>query len=446
MIWLLYLLIISIPFAHFPLIEVWGHAFLRLDWLFAGLLIVVFVLKLVKRKRLKINQIGLAILLFDFFAFLSLFNIIFVPDMSRLIDFMTTWMQLVLVTSMFFAISNMELNQRQIKKIFQLWLAVALLIALYGIYQAFARNLDLPGAYIITAPYKHMVGYYVRPSSVFQEPSYLGSYLLSPMLLLGTMTMHNVSQKFLFRRRMYNLVILSILFLAAVLSGSAGIYASMMGIFVVILFSKKTIISRVIKYVFVAFLILLLWIIGLYQLGINPIYVFIRTGAMINQPLRQALGTEVMTPESGSAGIRFVRAIAALKIGIAHPILGVGLNNIRYYDYETPQWLWGDASITANVHTVFARVLGETGFLGFFALVFIAVATLRKINWAIRLNRESYWGAIFLAFYYIMWANFIDSNFTHAVAHLQRWLDLSLACLLINQIRRLKDSPIRRKC
>lgn len=181
---LLYLFVAALPFIHHAPFTI-AQRGVHYDWLLsAGLIFIVIVQILVGKRKVKINCIGYTILLFNCAAILSFLNLLD-ADRSQIVDFATVELQILLVTSLFFAISNLQIRWHQVRQLLKMWVLIAFIASVYGIYQVFAIKFALPLLALPTMikglPFG-MSGTYPRPSSFLMEPSYFAGYLIPPIL------------------------------------------------------------------------------------------------------------------------------------------------------------------------------------------------------------------------------------------------------------------------
>lgn len=438
--WLVYLFVLSIPFYGYSFFNIGDRGLLRPDWFFASLIIIVFYLKFCLRKeRLQINAIGKWILLLNFVAILSLFKLLN-GSSEQLTDFFTKYLQLLLVSLLYFAVSSLNVGEEKINNILKVWILTAFFISLYTIYQVFARNLDLPFAYppILNPTYGtglvagQTFGDYTRPSSFFVEPSYLGSYLIAPLILLITILL-NPSQKALLFKKLVILIIGGCIALALVLTFSLATYVTIGLIAFFILMGK--VVKKIATLSFIAVIFFAVYIL-LPRLGINFLTAFERVENEVILPIITGV-----SPGITSLGMRLAKAVTTFKVGLAHPFLGVGLNNTSYYAFlYEPEWYTGGLPLEEN-HNMWITTFGEMGILGLIALISLWYSALKKVKYSASKN-ENKWKIIFIAFYFILWSDIINSNFTHEIMHPQRWFNLSIVGLLINNVsnKRRKDS------
>jgi len=434
-IFLLYFLIVSLPFFSFPpfTVTIGDTTIFRLDWAIAGLLIIVFLLDLcLGRQKIKKNGIGNAVLVLNAVAILTLSNL-FNSDSSHLYDFLTLGFLLVFMTLLFFTISSLEITKSQVRNVLKFWIITAFFISWYGIYQMFARNFGLPGGYIggLTHGYgpSGFAGY-IRPSSFFGEASWLGNYLIVPILLVGAALPHRKRESFLFRSNLFNLVIFFTIIVAIFLSFSLAAYSIIGGVLLISLLNKHYR-WRIIKITLISLVIIISASFLLQYLGINYGNIVITRVKAFSFDIFQLNIRLSSTAARTSFKGRAADIIVGLKIWLNHPIIGVGLNNYRFY---SPQY--GGAQFS-TVSSFWVQSLVEGGILLFGAFVSLYGVTLVYLKRSIRIARNSdqFSYIALTAFYYIIWAQVLSGFVTHSWIHSSGWISLSLACLLTSFAR-----------
>lgn len=444
---LLYLLIVSMPFYGFSLINIGGRGFLPLPWLFAELLILVFFLKLPlsKKKKIEINVVGKAVLIFNLIAALSFVNL-FDAKTAQFVDFFTKWIQLFLWSILFFAISNLTIKKEQLINIFRIWIFTAFWVSLYAIYQSFGRNLNLNLPFLYLTPTNPTVakvmtsatyGSFTRCSSVFSEPSYLGSYIVSPILLIGADLVYKQKRFFIFKRRWLKWLIFFTLLVAFLLNFSLAGYGTLTVVAGFIFLNKK-LRGRILKIGLVFLIVFILWTSFMfYYLDIDFLSGFSRLERII-----AAIKSGSFSSLSGASfGQRLMGHHRNLSIWWRHPLLGVGINNIQYYynDYLAPAWF--NYPHIERGGSMWVKTLVEMGILGFIGLLFLWISCLLRMKQYAKLNQDEKWGFVPITFYYVLLTNFVNSFFTHQLVHIQRWFSLSMAVLIMFYI----DSIIKKK-
>jgi len=439
---LLRLVVVTIPFFGISFLNIGERGILRPDWLAVGLLVLLFALRVaVVRSKVVISRIGAAAIFLNYVVILSAVNL-FNGSQEQVIDFLSKYLQLVIATLMFLAISSLRTKLADLANLLRVWIGLAAAIALYGIYQAVVINLGLPvlflpitnatylsGGEILTAPLILRYGNYARPSSVFIEPSYFASYLLAPLLLMSILIARGQAEQFLFGRRT-NRVLLVILWIGFILAFGGGAYITLL--ILGLMFGMPYLLRRGLpRRLLLVIPGILIAIPSLGWLGVDFLSAFERLRIMF-APLRG----ELTSISSYSEGVRLARALTALQVGLNHPVLGVGFGNLAYHasTYDTPAWFTFPATLERN-HNMWITQLAETGSVGLFALVYLWFSALRAVRQSQIRLKDASGLALLCAFYYILWSDIINANFTHEMVHLQRWFDLSITALVLNSLK-----------
>jgi O-antigen ligase len=439
---LLYVFVVSIPFYGFSLYNIGERGFLRPDWLIGGLLVITFLFwTLIHRERIKINRTGKAILLLNIAAIVSTVSY-FNKKEIYLLEFLTLWLQLIFMTLLFFSITNMGLTTRNLKTVFKLWIFIAFIVSIYGIYQVFARNLDLPLAYLpLSNPSiaeggmkGDTFGGYVRPSSILREPTFLSAYLISPILLLGITFFHQRDRIFFFASRLLNGTIFFTMIIALILSFALAGYATLI-IIAFFTFLDRRMRRFLLKGIIGLVLIVGLLTFGLQLAGINFKSVNERISGLVSKVEYRGLESISGT----SIGGRLAEVITGLKVWYQNPLLGIGLNasQIESQEHMWPKWYTYGVE-TKRYHNVWIHALAEMGLFGFIALVLVWGSAIKSL-WREVQKTKGVYKILLLSMYYVLLADVIGSTFNLSFVHPQRWFDLAIASLLIYIVRKKED-------
>ena len=162
----------------------------------------------------------------------------------------------------------------------------------------------------------------------------------------------------------------------------------------------------------------------LQNLGVDFLSSYLRIVNIYNHVASESLSNT-------SIGQRLACNLRGLKIGMDHFLLGVGLNNVHYYydTYKSPSWYTNEMG--TGTGNQWLQALGEMGILGLIVLMSMWIIPLAKLKKYIRVNQDNKYGFMATAFYYILLANIINSLFTYSYIHIQRWINLSLAVLVL---------------
>ena len=136
---------------------------------------------------------------------------------------LTTSLLLITILIIFFiSISQINFEKSKLDKLIKIIINYSCILAVIGLYQVIANNTSLPDLYfrfnnpVIGGQKISVLGTFVRPTSVFAEPSWLGHYMLfSFFLLLG--------HKEYFNKKRYNIYLI-ILILSIIFSLSFGTF------------------------------------------------------------------------------------------------------------------------------------------------------------------------------------------------------------------------------
>ncbi|HEB02159.1 MAG TPA: O-antigen ligase domain-containing protein, partial [Nitrospirae bacterium] len=365
----------SLPFYGYSFLNVAGRGLLRPDWMGVVLVIAVFGLRfLLNAETVRVGRLGFAVLAFNAVALLSITPPL-LEGAPSLADFFSKYAQVLMLSVFFFCFSSARLEPTSLKRIARVWILVAVVVAVYGIYQSFARNLDLPFAYnSITNPTMGMeqgiastgskAGSYARPSSFFSEPSYLASYLLGPIFFMLYLLLNRDGKFYIFGRRQSWLA-LGIMTLAFVLAFSLA------GFMVALLLAPVLVVQGRLR-------------INLKAIGLAAALVLVIalasgfTGfASYFERIPNELLRVIGDPHSvagSSSGIRLARAQATLGVGLDNPVLGVGINMYPGYMEEyIPSWF--DIDWPINIaHGMWITAFAEMGLPGLILLLLLWLA------------------------------------------------------------------------
>jgi len=418
--WSAYLFIFSTPFAGISLWSIGGRGIARVDWVMAVFMFVVFIS--LEGGRIIVSRSSLYATLFVFTAFIGIFPLLDAPE-SQLVDFITKGAQLVFSFSIFMVISSLPLSEKELRGILRMWIFVSVGVSFYAIYQLFARVYDLPLAYMeLTNPSvaygggeSRIIHGFYQVESVFREPSYLGAYLLGPIVLCTVFLLKGAESLLLTGSRAVNRAILCVLISALLFTGSQAAYLSLLITLACMPFMGYVSRAKMTK-------ILLLLLAGF--IGIGAFLELLDIGFLSSFWIRvkylllniiDPAGTEEIT----STRVRTGAIFAALDVWASHPILGVGLNNMRHYtnEYEFSLGWW--------------QLLADQGLLGTGALVLLFYNLLSLLkNLYKKAKLPPFWSCVSLSLLFILVSDVVNGFFTWNWVDLSRWFTLGMANLV----------------
>ena len=441
LLWLCYLYVASLPFYGFSLFNWnWDEAGIaRPDWLLGAALVIVFGLNLVThRTQLRRSPANQFVVFYIFSGLLSAVNL-FTATTAQFIDFGTKAAQLLLVTAVFFVISSLPVSEQEFKSILKVWFIVAVIVAVYAVYQLFARAYDWPFAYL--TPTANRTGrqsgrafafatlggpatigkvgtlatfQYAQVSSFFREPTYLGSYLLNALILFGVLIVSNRGHMLLFKSSRLNWLFLSILLSGLLLPVALGPYFSLAATLGLMYALRRVYRLRITRLILL--LPVLLFLGGLLLSGAN--IKFLEAAAARVSGL---FGAIIHGSTHGTSfPVRLERNLAALKVWAHHPVFGVGLNNTHYY---TPKGI-------ELINNGWVQLLSAQGLVGFMAMVLVFWSLLRSLSNLLRkVDPSSWWYFLIVGLIFVLVSDIIDTFITFNWTHTLRWFTLAIANL-----------------
>ena len=420
MVWLLYGYVILSPFSAFSFLNIAGRGFGRADWLIVVLMVGACIAYRLRPYRSPANKF---VLLFIFSAILSAYNLLNISSNAQVTDYFTTGAQLLLAVAFFFVVSSLSLNERELRTGLRIWIITALLVSLYAIYQVVAFAFNWPFAHLeFTNPSITYAGgearifaRYLQVSSVFREPSYLGSYLIGPIILLSLFLLKGRGNLLLSKSFMTNLIILVVLSLALFLTSSQSAYLTLLAVLGFMYLSGLIARTKTIKLLlgFAFFLIIGGLLAATFQIDFLGSLVLRFKYLILN--MMNPEGTLEVT----SYRVRSECTLAALKIWASHPLLGVGLNNMRYHT-DVCEFSMG-----------WAQLLADQGLFGLVALgllLWSLFRSLKKLSGDRRL--PAFWSIVCIVIIFILISDIVNGVFTSNWDSLQRWFTLAIANLL----------------
>lgn len=419
----------ALPFFGFSLLNVGGSGLLRIDWLFGGLLVLVFGLQsLSTQLKVPYSPANLWMFLYIATGILSGLSVLGAGTTAPFIDFTTKFLQLLIIAPTFFVISSLAVKRSLLHTLATLWVLLAFLIAAHALYQLIAQIFDLPlTSFYLNNPTIASAGRqntrtlfgYTQPTSVFREPSYLGAFLGPPLILAGILTLSQQASHFFFRRRLLNWVMLLTLVLAVLLSGSQAILASLFGTIIVIYVSG--LIPRIRIVTFALFTVVALGIVGLI---LNALDIQFFTAFFFR--LRY-LVLNILDPQNTVQVTSFADRYDGIQVGLSiwytHPLLGVGLGNMSYH-----------TDLRAWTNNPWLQLLVEQGVLGCLALVSVFFTLLIGLWQMLRTpGLDPLARSLVAAFFAVLVLTFINGFFTFNWTESIRIFTLGMANLVYVQ-------------
>jgi|GEM_PF-6249738 len=431
----LVLFVLALPFHTYRFLQVGGSGLIRLDWLAGGLLCALVVIDLILSARtIRLGYVGSGILALCGIFLLSLTGLV-MSYLSDLLRFMLFFIQVLVQILVVLAILNIADSRAALRILLKTWFFLAVGISLYALYQTLARNYGLPLAYLpVLNPGIDKIwqsggtfGLFTRPSSVFAEPSFLGSFLLGPLLLLGYLHAASRSDSIIFRTRQRQMLALSVIGAAFILtfSLSAFLALALTLLTVVLMRLDRKVMLRALR---TSGLVIVFLVVGIQVSGIlDFVSAFERvsriSGSITSQGMEQVA--------DGSFQAQWARNSTAIEIWWRrNPVTGLGFRRYEILSrtVQGPDWYGGKADVSM-MHGLHLRVLVETGLIGLTALLIFWIGTVRTLRRRARELLPRAEGTLLQAISIALLGFFFFSIFRGGLARPELWTLLAFAGL-----------------
>ena len=433
---LLYLLILSFPFFSIR------PKIFRPDWWIGGALIVLSAFSTLVRGRFRVDPIGRAALWFNVAVILSTAVNSIGWGAVQWEEFLTLWLQLVFATLLYLAMANLRLSTPQLRSLLRFWIGVAVVVALYGLYQALARNLNWPLAYL---PYLHSeplpcalkwgLGFagYVRPSSVLREPTYLGNYLLAPLFITAVLTFFKRDRFWLFKSKQLNRVSLLVLFVAFIISFALAGYITLLAVMLIAAVSNRSSRNLVLRTTGTAVIIFILIALVSWRLDLRFFDAIAERSKRVIATVISAEGTDAV---DASAKIRLQEVLLTLSTWTRHPVVGVGLNQLQFVgSLYVPETIPVRLAEHGSTHNMWLEVLVQSGVIGFLFFGLIWFQALRMM-WAVFRQGGEPLRWLGFTFFFVLLATMIRGLMGGPFIFTLYWFYLGMASIIHRVARR----------
>jgi hypothetical protein len=254
------------------------------------------------------------------------------PDFFDVTAFARSYAHWLLLIAFFLGALRLDLSEKRCQRVFLANVVMASAVALFALYQVLGipRHWPATGAILVSFQREPLrldaVRGYLRPTSVFPEPGWMGGYLVWTLVLFATL---------LPARRPASRVALlaaSALVLAAILASvSWGTYACLLvvGILMAVSVVKRRLLSGRIVFAAVAVLALLFVAGSLSPPGRRILgAVRVRWVSLTTTPLA---ADEPRTDRDDSLRVRFQNTLCMARVALRHPLRGIGLGQFATY-------------------------------------------------------------------------------------------------------------------
>lgn len=430
-------LIISLPLGGFVLFPFAGNG-LQPAWFIGFIICGFYLLSSFMGHRCFPNDI----LIYFWGAMFCIFTLsLSIPLISgepkRLLDFITTWLQFALGSGVFIALTSQRFSEDNIKGLIRCYIVICLFMALIGILQFVLSGLDIKVDIPYNNPkwnlgegvrsgYLSILNGFSRSNGLFREPRQFGSFFIGGLVVLFNLII--INDRFVFKRFWTKMLILIVITFGLLSSLSvSAIFVALISICIIMVFRGRRFLKPKIIFAVLSLVVVIYTIISTSK--INELPYWKRFKLVSPNYLYDVIKNLPPRDETFRFGHYAANIGYALRVFIKHPVIGVGLNNMEHYaigGYHGSHHPW--------------RFIAETGVLGstaFFFFWFVFLLRVRHISNFLRKSKshEKNICAIKTAEAIVLTAPVKMMGTMFSPYSMLFWLDLSLAALILFQIK-----------
>lgn len=349
------LLIIGTIFQSYMLFEVLGFE-MTLPMIFIMVADFIFIIKLIKPKCNIRNIISIVFIIYIMFNYLINYEYSELGSMVLSIFF---------IGSVIFTSRN--INEDKFNKYVKIYVIIATILSVYGIYQFIGRSNNLPftdlsfEGYMVrgfnwTNPIWISGNKFIRINAIYREPSFYSQFTALAIIFIISNMINN--------KLNYKKIVAIIINLIGMVLSFSGTGFIILGIFMIyiFLFEMKNI-NKKIKYILVG-------------IGLGILFIIINLIIPNNALLEYFISRfNEISNNSGSGGIRFVGAfdtlIESLKI---NPFLGHGIGSREIFFNKYASHIHG----TPNIDSTIPRIGVELGLIGICLWILFMISFINR--------------------------------------------------------------------
>lgn len=373
---------ISLPFFGFSIFNI-GKRGIRIDWAVMVLFCSLMAAKIFmgERDKIKVDSVILSLALLMFLVSFSIFSPILSNNQQLIIEFLTTYLQFLMVAVFFIFAYNLKFNYSELNRILKYILVISGLISGFAILQLVLSHLGYelrlpftnPGRAAQHSGYSTLTGSVLRSMGTFSEPRQLGAYLLTGMAISVSLWQSRIR---LFRRKYLQGIFFLLIFLGILSSLSTSAILNMI-VFLLFFFffelfvkrgflRKRVLIRTILFCCFLAILIFSIFVSSIWEVVLSRVKLPEVENIYENV-------TQVKSKAHRWGG--FVRGQRmALETFGNNPIAGVGLNNYQNYVEKNYEGLIGPRGCHGPL-----SYLAQTGMLGILGGIMFICSLFNKL-------------------------------------------------------------------
>lgn len=402
----------TLPFERIPTYSLGGMT-LKIDQLFAGITIIVLLLKILfERKKIQPYPIGWSIAAFLLVCFASVLNAV---DKTRALSVFIFTIFMVGVS--YLVVNIVDSKEKLISVIKTLFLS-AFIVCIFGLYQFLGDVAGLPITLTgLKDIYTKAIMGFPRIQAFSMEPLYLANFLfISLGLALGLFIFKN--NKVIKNSWLISLIVLILVIIVLGISRGAYVALAAMILFFILFFAKRFLTVRNII-IFVASII----IIG------GAAYGFLKIS---NPDALDSFISHAKVEDTGGESVqkRLTDYEKAINYWQESPVIGIGPGNFGPRDQDYP-----GVSQTGGwdiVNNEYLEILCETGILGSIFFVIVLLILLIRSIIAYKKCQDPTLKAVLIGLFGTYIAVLVQYNFFSTLYIMHIWFLIGLMIVVQN--------------
>jgi O-antigen ligase len=403
----LLLIIFTLPFERIPTIDL-GALTLKADQIFAGITIVVWILKFVFEKyKVQKFPIFIPVVLF---LFSSLISTIYAVDASRAY---TVYIFVLFMIIVSFITSNLIVKKEDLSLIIKVLFYSTLVVCGFGIYQFLGDVVGLPIALTgLKDIYTKVVLGFPRIQAFSMEPLYLANYLFIPLGIFASLYFFNQNESLSKKDQLIGILLILIVIVLGISRGAYIALGVMILFFAVFLFRKVVTFKNV--FVVVVSISLIGYVSFKFLEASRP--------DAIDQFIGHAMVNDFSNGESVQKRLKDYQK--AIDFWQTSPVIGIGPGNYGPMYKNFPPH--DDVTDWDIVNNQYIESLTETGVLGLALLTIIYLVIIIRSIMAFFRSKDLYLKSIMFGLLAAFIAILVQYNFFSTLYIMHIWVLIGL--------------------
>lgn len=399
-------------------------------------------------KTVLISSLFLLLIVF----FISISYPLYSGNSTFIFQFFKTYLHFIYLVALALILIGFGFSKYELNQVIKMLIYTSIIVNIFGIYQIFARILDLPLAFIefnninVVGDEKFIneiiseqailsFGNFYRVTSVFSEPSAIAAYNCLIFILLFIPVINNVNS-FIKNKLIYNISLILCLLNLFLAFSNTGLFTFFCIFLIIIFIDKKIKLSKFLYYLF-SFIIIII---------ISDLLIYEFTGTSVLELFTQRLygiiyyiftGNNQRMTNGESFDTRADNFVKMIEIWNYYPLTGIGLGMIKnngLYDLKYSEHF-------------LSSVIAEVGLQGLLVFVFLFVVLIYygysitknyQINTNIEEEDKNLYSILLYLILIVIITNWISAN-QFIASH--NWIIFSIIYGIINNYLRDNNMP-----